>query len=151
MDNSKLHSYFPYFSERHIDARETVSSSGQPAAGFTPPGRTAPFPPNKGKAVARLSTAPRSGCLPLPLPSHTRSRSTLVGPSYEPEGGHGSRSRQPTHEGKLQKKEDDPSAILNKTKFQMELLPYAPYGYAGCQVDKGDVQSSLRILGESEG
>ena len=48
--------------------------SGQPAAGLSPPGRKAPFPPNKGKAVARLLPAPRSCSLPLPLPSHTRSR-----------------------------------------------------------------------------
>lgn len=33
----------------------------------------------------------------------------------------------------------------------MELFPYAPYGYTGFHVDKGNVQSSLRILGEGEG
>ena len=51
-----------------------VPSSGQPAAGLSPPGRKAPFPPNKRKAVARLLPVPHSGCLPLPLPSHTQSR-----------------------------------------------------------------------------
>ena len=57
-----------------VPVRRTVPESGQPAAGLSPPGAAGAFPPNKGKAVARLSTAPRSGCLPLPLPSHTRSR-----------------------------------------------------------------------------
>ena len=57
-----------------VPVRRSVPESGQPAAGLSPPGRGAPFPPNKGKAVARLLPAPRSGCLPLPLPSHTRSR-----------------------------------------------------------------------------
>ena len=52
----------------------TVPVSGQPAAGLSPPGAAGAFPPNKGKAVARLLPAPRSGCLPLPLPTHTRSR-----------------------------------------------------------------------------
>ena len=57
-----------------VPVRRSVPESGQPAAGLSPPGRRAPFPPNKGKAVARLLPAPRSGCLPLPFPSHTRSR-----------------------------------------------------------------------------
>ena len=57
-----------------VQAPAAVPSSGQPSAGLSPPGAPGAFPPNKGKAVARLSTAPRSGCLPLPLPSHTRSR-----------------------------------------------------------------------------
>ena len=57
-----------------VPVRGSVPGSGQPTAGLSPPGRSAPFPPNKGKAVARLLPAPRSGCLPLPLPSHTRSR-----------------------------------------------------------------------------
>ena len=57
-----------------VPVRRSVARSGQPTAGLSPPGRSAPFPPNKGKAVARLLPAPRSGCLPLPLPSHTRSR-----------------------------------------------------------------------------
>jgi len=41
---------------------------------FIPTRSLRSLPPNKGKAVARLLPAPRSGCLPLPLPSHTRSR-----------------------------------------------------------------------------
>lgn len=41
---------------------------------FIPTRALRSLPPNKGKAVARLLPAPRSGCLSLPLPSHTRSR-----------------------------------------------------------------------------
>ena len=57
-----------------VPVRRSVPESGQPAAGLSPPGAAGAFPPNKGKAVARLLPAPRSGCLPLPFPSHTRSR-----------------------------------------------------------------------------
>ena len=57
-----------------VPVRRSVPESGQPAAGLSPPGAAGAFPPNKGKAVARLLPAPRSGCLPQPFPSHTRSR-----------------------------------------------------------------------------
>ena len=71
-----------------VPVRRSVQGSGQPADGLSPPGRSAPFPPNKGKAVARLLPAPRSGCLPLPLPSHTRSRQeTRPGIPPGPRGG----------------------------------------------------------------
>ena len=53
--------------------QRTVREIGQPSAASSPPGAAGAFPPNKGKAVARLSTAPRSGSLPLPLHPHTRS------------------------------------------------------------------------------
>ena len=76
-----------------------VPESGQPAAGLSPPGRRAPFPPNKGKAVARLLPAPRSGCLPLPLPSHTRSRQeTRPEIPPDPRGGRQSAGLRPTFE-----------------------------------------------------
>ena len=57
-----------------VPIRRSMPESGQPAAGLSQPGRRAPFPPDKGKAVARLLPAARSGCLPLPFPSHSRSR-----------------------------------------------------------------------------
>jgi len=51
------------------------SASKRSACGWFIPTRSQrSLPPNKGKAVARLLPAPRSGCLPLPLPSHPQSR-----------------------------------------------------------------------------
>ena len=51
------------------------SASKRSACGwFIPTRPLRVLPPNKGKAVARLLPAPRSGCLPLPLTSLTRSR-----------------------------------------------------------------------------
>ena len=59
--------------ERTAGARD--SASKRSACGwFIPTRPLRVLPPNKGKAVARLLPAPRSGCLPLPLLSHTRSR-----------------------------------------------------------------------------
>ena len=49
------------------------------------------------------------------------------------------------------KKSPDVCDIGAKFIAIMELFPYAPYGYAGFHVDKGNVQPSLRILGEGEG
>ena len=59
--------------ERPTGARD--SAIKRSACGWFIPTRSQrSLPPNKRKAVARLLPAPRSGCLPLPLPSHTRSR-----------------------------------------------------------------------------
>ena len=59
--------------ERRASARD--STIKRSACGwFIPTRPLRVLPPNKEKAVARLLPAPRSGCLPLPLPSHTRSR-----------------------------------------------------------------------------
>ena len=76
-----------------------VPESGQPAAGLSPPGAACAFPPNKGKAVARLLPTPRSGCLPLPFPSHSRSRQeTRPGIPPGPRGGRQSAGLRPTPE-----------------------------------------------------
>ena len=62
------------FADRYVCSAAAIGEIGQPAAGLSPPDRSAPFPTNKRKAVARLLPAPSSGCLPLPFPPHTRSR-----------------------------------------------------------------------------
>ena len=65
---------------RGIRWKERVTGAGDSAikrsacGWFIPTRSLRSLPPKKGKAVARLLPAPHSGCLPLPLPSHTRSR-----------------------------------------------------------------------------
>ena len=66
---------------------KSVTDSRTPSAPLAPAARLPHF---KGKAVARLSTAPRSGCLPLPFLPRPRSRGEtchLIPLPASPRGG----------------------------------------------------------------